>query len=1617
MSSPASSSPITSSYTEAFLRKKGVLPLVSSAVQQQYEAADLFLGSTGSADSRGTNRSSFFFASSSSPGQSQQQPPSAKPRAKQRGRRLASATAAATRPTLPLSFIVEKCLPQVLLLDGKRLSAVGRGVTVVDRLYGGGGGGKEPHRVGFSERMATQVTSVLLSNNDLVTCRGLEQFPNLGTLSLANNLLTRLEDLEALVALPCLESLLLEGNPVTQEEPNYRLCVLGMLPRLTTLDKVAVSAAEREAALGALKRRKQFWDQGLKHVCDAVQLTHVGNLLAVHCELREVVLAKQGGDFLFSALVRGGPDQQNLALTLKRLLEVRPVHILVRGDIYLRRRFEDLVRREADDVFDEASRRIHILQTKGQNLFRAHAATWEWACTTLLQRQQEVLQHLTKETLGTLEVARLKANQGGGYHLQASSPDRGSGRASSCSPPRRRFPNELHLLEEEEGERRAARSPTRSAVSGSSPNRINPPWRGGGISRGSSQHSSPVRSATGAAARRGGGGGGGSNNRSWPLLPPPAPQGKGDQPPPLPFDPAARRQEVHKRYTQLLKKRYGSATASVSSAPGRQGGKKPGGGRGAVVPAKPAPTARRRPAPGGGGGEDVSSPGPLDTSSVVSSYYDPYDEEEGNNPPHVSPRSLPALQRGRQPAMTPPRRRGAVIPSSPTISPVRSLVGSLPPQQEEPDKDSYGEEEEEEEEPLYHPAPLPAPHPFSLAAEERLFESLMDGHLPPPPTANRNATARSIKGLQQQVAAMHDDVQDHVQAETELYGLNKALRQRVEAIRRTRMEEAGAADARLAQAEAEMRRLGEGLERLRAREQHLARVQKEVRHVERERREVDAMVHRVEEERRQVEAQHDQAVQRYRQLQWRLEEAKAQVAEGIAYVGADEELAHAEALWHGLEKADAYRRSLLRRRPQSALGRLVRLRVFCALRRQLLWRKHVEVLVAQHLERARRVRALSGFWRWRAAALQAKAARLVAARRQLGTQAHVLVQWHGVYRRECKLKRLQAGRLIRRVRTALATWHTRAAARRRQREQQAARQARRVVRECFQAWKTYTHRRVYTTKPSFFPLASALYFDAEGAANDKAQDLFQALVLRRWQRRARHAREAREALGESLEAQQRRHLLAASWQTWRAALAAKRLHHRLTYENGNEVVAALDAMRARHRLGVLERAVVRWRLDVLSRQAQADAVLRVLAIRERRHLRQGLQQWWDGVAYVHRIERALDKATARRRKRLGRQVLWAWACVVKRERVLRQAQRSLAQWVKRRRQRTVFQAWRGAMQAKAAEQAARVRSARRVEWQLAVRERQHLRWALKRWCRWVAARHQGKALVRRFVEREDRLAKHQVLQACRAASLEHRRAAQQQEHAVREHEASRQKAADSQLRAMQEGLLQVQAALLDALKSKSRRGHGDKGGGGDAKAKAKQQQQKRQEKKKDQQAHAAAAQRIEMLQAHAKQLQHEVVVKQRQVQRMEEKELARRQQEKERRRRRAQDTTEAVGQTRRDVLGQRQDSRREMAVLDEELGQLRQLVHRAEATRKGGREEASVRDGTGLDLVAMPYSSLLGEDEDEDEDEELDGAFLVDNDEEEDDPDLADLEHMRGEISLLEHRIKFRFQGGAGRVV
>mmetsp|Transcript_24322 Transcript_24322/g.47831 ORF Transcript_24322/g.47831 Transcript_24322/m.47831 type:complete len:231 (-) Transcript_24322:157-849(-) len=95
----------------------------------------------------------------------------------------------------------------------------------------------------------TKLESILMSNNRVSrVATGLGKYlPNLDTLVLTNNKISKLSDLNPLSHITSLTSLILVNNPVCKQA-GYRLYCIHRLPSLKVLDFQKVKPAEREAA-------------------------------------------------------------------------------------------------------------------------------------------------------------------------------------------------------------------------------------------------------------------------------------------------------------------------------------------------------------------------------------------------------------------------------------------------------------------------------------------------------------------------------------------------------------------------------------------------------------------------------------------------------------------------------------------------------------------------------------------------------------------------------------------------------------------------------------------------------------------------------------------------------------------------------------------------------------------------------------------------------------------------------------------------------------------------------------------------------------------------------------------------------------------------------------------------------------------------------------------------------------------------------------------------------------------------------------------------------------------------------------------------------------------------
>ena len=87
-----------------------------------------------------------------------------------------------------------------------------------------------------------------LSNNRLTTVDPvLLDYPKLSCLYLQGNKIAKLADVEALAAAPALSKITVQDNPC-QQKKDYRLRVAAALPRLRSLDVIAITKEDRARA-------------------------------------------------------------------------------------------------------------------------------------------------------------------------------------------------------------------------------------------------------------------------------------------------------------------------------------------------------------------------------------------------------------------------------------------------------------------------------------------------------------------------------------------------------------------------------------------------------------------------------------------------------------------------------------------------------------------------------------------------------------------------------------------------------------------------------------------------------------------------------------------------------------------------------------------------------------------------------------------------------------------------------------------------------------------------------------------------------------------------------------------------------------------------------------------------------------------------------------------------------------------------------------------------------------------------------------------------------------------------------------------------------------------------
>jgi hypothetical protein len=175
----------------------------------------------------------------------------------------------------------KKGLQEALLLrqgslDRERISAVGVELDFI---------GSVPNELALKTRM------LYLSNNNLHSLNGIQQFQNLEMLSVSNNNIVFLEELYYLINLKNLKKLQLIGNPVTKI-PFYIDFTIGYCPRLEQIDGSKLTEEDRAKSKLNCFRATRFFSRAVSNRSrNSILIQIIGKQLC-HAELSRKIFSR-----------------------------------------------------------------------------------------------------------------------------------------------------------------------------------------------------------------------------------------------------------------------------------------------------------------------------------------------------------------------------------------------------------------------------------------------------------------------------------------------------------------------------------------------------------------------------------------------------------------------------------------------------------------------------------------------------------------------------------------------------------------------------------------------------------------------------------------------------------------------------------------------------------------------------------------------------------------------------------------------------------------------------------------------------------------------------------------------------------------------------------------------------------------------------------------------------------------------------------------------------------------------------------------------------------------------------------------------------------------------------
>ncbi|EQC33683.1 hypothetical protein SDRG_08787 [Saprolegnia diclina VS20] len=260
------------------------------------------------------------------------------------------------------------------VVDGTKLNMVNKAIDVIGPVVAS---------------VARTTTCVYLSQNNLASLAGLEQFGHLKMLSLGSNAIARFDEL-AHISSPHLKTLYLVGNPIC-ESPNYRPRVLQLLPTLSVLDTLDISTKERQVSSFLIAQDASLRQLLAENHGAITRLEWLVQRIALH---KEFYLVVYGSSSL--------PPLESMAVNVDLLLRLWSHDAPAAHDATTEGQLERMVVRAYEKLQQYPLRKAKLLlqklgpaaKEKLKSLATPAAPSWEDAYASVLAVQQNTIAKL-----------------------------------------------------------------------------------------------------------------------------------------------------------------------------------------------------------------------------------------------------------------------------------------------------------------------------------------------------------------------------------------------------------------------------------------------------------------------------------------------------------------------------------------------------------------------------------------------------------------------------------------------------------------------------------------------------------------------------------------------------------------------------------------------------------------------------------------------------------------------------------------------------------------------------------------------------------------------------------------------------------------------------------------------------------------------------------------------------------------------------------------------------------------------------------------------------------------------------------------------------------------------